>query len=79
MSGKSSNHGVFSVIDHDHERSFHHHMDRRYYPGRGDPHGEETLPPTLGALRALTSALASWVTAEGIVGNLDDLQQNRKY
>jgi len=49
------------------------------YRGRGDPHGDEALPPTLGALRALTSVLTSLVTAEGIIGNLDELRTSKKY
>ena len=47
--------------------------------GRGMPHGLETstLPPAMGAVRTLTCALASWITAEGLVGNLDSLRSMR--
>ena len=77
MSSKSSN-GVFETFDHD--RHPHRLQTRRSSSclGQGERHGEEVLPPTLGVLRALTSALASWVTAEGIIGNLDDLKASEK-
>ena len=43
--------------------------------GKGRPHGgPEILPPTLGAVRSITHAFTSWITAEGLVGNLDSLR-----
>lgn len=42
--------------------------------GVGRQHGEHTLPPTMRLIKGLSGALQSWVTAQCLVGNLDELR-----
>lgn len=48
------------------------------FVGRGSRHDDAdvmALPPALRLTKMITDVLATWVTAESLVGNLDDLQK----
>lgn len=44
--------------------------------GQGREHGQESLPPTLQAAQTVAGMILTWVTAEFLVGSLDQLERD---